>query len=510
MAGPLLLLNARILTLDPSRPVAGALAAVDGAVVAVGTEDEARRALGVRQARVLDARGRVVTPAFIDAHVHLLSWAARLRAVDCSPDRVSSIADIEREIARQARETPPGEWIRAAGYDETALEEKRHPTRHDLDAAAPAHPVRLQHRTGHACVLSTRALETAGITVATPEPPGGFMDRDLVTGEPTGLLIEMDEVVERVVPPLPYDEVAAGMTEVSRRLIESGVTYVEDASTNGRAQWDLLRRLIEDGRLAVPVAMMEGFGSRGSCPELDAGGRLRRSGVKVMPRELEHEVYPDARGLAEMLRAIDGEGRQAAVHAVGERAIATAVDAYDALGRDAVLRRRHRIEHAGVCPPPLAERIAALGLTVVTQPGFVYWNGDAYRQRVPEADIPHLYPLRRLLDAGVRVGGSSDAPVAPADVLTAIRAAVCRRTLRGETLSPDQAIGAEEALAMFTREAAHAAAVAGERGSLRPGLATDFVVLADEPGAADARVLATVAGGEVLYAAAGLPAWRGS
>ena len=503
----LLLSHARILTQDVERPRAEALLAVDGLVSAVGSEAEVRAAARRwDNVRALDDQGLVVVPGFIDAHVHLLAFAAKLRSVDCSPESAGSIAAIKARIGERAAVTPPGGWVRAAGYDEARLAEGRHPTRADLDEAAPAHPVRLIHRTGHACVLNSRALALAGIDTDTAEPPGAFIDRDLTTGAPSGLLIEMDELLEGVVPRLDYDELALGVAAADRQLIAAGVTYVEDASAgNGRQEWDTFERLIGSGHLRVGVSLMEGYGHAGEAPSRSAGGGLVRGGVKIAPRELEHEVFPGPAELSRWVRAVDGEGRQVAVHAVGRAAVEAATGAFRSLDGEAVRARRHRVEHAGICSEATAAALADLGVTVVTQPGFLYWNGDAYQRRVPAADQRDLYPLRRLVDAGVSVAGSTDAPVSPPDVIAALRAAVTRRSQTGAALAPEQAVSGATALTMFTREAARAVGVERERGALRPGLRADFAVLSRDPTdpAVDwdsLRVVATFISGEQVYA----------
>ena len=212
-------------------------------------------------------------PGFIDAHCHLLAYAASLLSVDCSPAAVSSIADIQAAIRRRAESTPAGRWIRAVGYSEVDLAEGRHPTRWDLDAAAPDHPVRLIHRSGHACVLNSLALRLCGIDMATEEPAGGYLERDASSGEPSGLLLEMNELVERAVPPLAYEELAEGVRLASQRFLAAGVTSLVDAShTNGPAEWELMRRLRQEGHLAPRLTAMVGI------EHLEDGRRWREAG----------------------------------------------------------------------------------------------------------------------------------------------------------------------------------------------------------------------------------------
>jgi hypothetical protein len=499
--------DGRILTMDAARPVAEALAAAGGRVVAVGKRAEVEAATGRpgRGDEVIDLRGGCALPAFIDAHVHLLASAAARVSVDCGPERVRSIEELQAALRTRSAALPAGAWLRAVGYDELALRERRHPTRRDLDAAVPDRPARLLHRSGHASVLNSPGLRLAGIGNETPEPPGACIDRELETGEPSGLLLEMERELASRLPPLAEEELASGMAVLSGELLASGVTFVQDASAeNGPSEWRLLRRLLEEGRLRQSVSMMEGLTRAGELPESDLEGRLRRGGVKIAPRELEHETAPGPQEMAALVRRVDGMGRQAVVHAVGRQTVAAAAAALAGLGGDAVRARRHRVEHAGVCSPETALLLGELGATVVSQPGFLYWNGDSIQQRVAEADLPWLYPYRLLMKNGVRLAFSSDSPVAPPEALRTLRAALERRARSGAVLNQEERIEAGEALAAFTRDAAWACGVEGERGSLTAGRVADIVVLSSDPSAPEVEwdglaVIMTLQAGEVSY-----------
>jgi predicted amidohydrolase YtcJ len=488
--------------MEPSRPRAEAVAVAGDRLLAVGSEAGVARHRGPRT-RLIDGRGGTLLPGFIDAHCHLLSYAASLLSVDCSPKAVRSIADIQAAVA--AARTPEGRWLRAVGYDESELAEGRHPTRWDLDTAAPRHPVRLLHRTGRACVLNSLAMSLVGLGTASEEPVGGYMERDPASGEPTGLLLEMNDVVDPFVPPLPYDELSAGVRQAAQVLLSEGVTAIHDATaTNGRQEWQLFRRLMADGYVPLSVELMEGYDHLGELPEADDTLPLRRGPVKLVISELGDEVHPGPAELAEMVSRVHEAGRQVAIHAVGAAAVTAAADALAAVLKPRPRGdHRHRIEHCGVCPPALARRLASLRVVVVTQPSFVYHNGDRYLRGVPSKDLAHLYPLRTLLDAGVPLAAGSDAPVAPPGVLSGVAAAVDRLSSSGAAVTPDQAVSVEEALAMHTRAVAHAAFEEGERGSIRAGKRADLVLLSGDPlsGASveSLHVEMTMVGGEIAW-----------
>ena len=221
----LLLHNANVVTMAGDGLEADAVAVSDGKIVAVGSAGEAASALG-SEANRFDCEGGVLLPAFIDAHCHLLSYAASLLAVDCGT--VISIAEIQDAIRQRARRTPAGSWIRALGYEETQLAEGRHPTAVDLDVATLEHPVRLIHGSGHVRVLNSLALRIAGIDGGTEEPAGGIIERDLNTGEPNGVLIGMERLVDRAVPNLAYEELSDAVRQACGRFLIAGITTIQD------------------------------------------------------------------------------------------------------------------------------------------------------------------------------------------------------------------------------------------------------------------------------------------
>jgi hypothetical protein len=489
----LLFYNALVLTMDPSRPRAGALAVRDGRIVAVG--DAALSGGGER----IDCEGGVLLPAFIDAHCHLLAYAASLHSIDCSDAR--TIGEIQDAIRRKAASTPAGRWIRAFGYEETALAEQRHPDKRDLDAAAPEHPVRLIHRSGHATVLNSLALEEAGIGIETEETEGGSLERELSSGEPSGLILGMEQLLDGVVPPLAYEELSAAVREAVAVLLRNGITCLQDATHNNRrAEWEIFEQLIEDGALPLDIVLMEGVEYLGELPETAANGRLRRGPVKIMLHEFGDDLMPSHAELARQVAEVHAAGRQVAIHAISEGAIAAAIGAIEgALRASPRDDHRHRIEHCGLLGEGGAARLARSGIMVVSQPSFVFDRGDRYLQLVPEDRHDDLYAFRTLRDAGVALAASSDAPVTAPWPLASAATAADRKTASGAHLALDEAVTVEEALGWWTAGAASSAFLEEERGSLRPGLEADLALL-------PAEALAT--GSEGLRSLPVLRAWH--
>lgn len=507
-----LLVRGRVLTLDPLRPHTSAVAVRDGRVVAHGRE---ALALAGPETMVLDCGTRTILPGFVDAHVHLLALASNTLAVDCSAAR--SIAEIQALVRRAAAALPSDAWVRASGYREEHLAERRHPTRWELDAAAPANPVRLRHASRHASVLNSRALALAGLDRQAPDPPGSFVARDPATGEPTGLVVDAEAwLSQAVVPRRGQAEMAAGVATASARLLAAGITCVHDlAATNTPATFDQLARWQADGHLRVRVVLFTGAATLDERCRLDARPGtgdpwLAWGGLKVLLGQAGGALTPPLPTVVETVRQAQRHGFPVALHAIEPEEVLAAIEACAQARNGGHLPWPHRIEHAAVCPPGFAERIAAAGAAVVTQPGFVYWRGDHYRAAHPRPTWRWLYAARTLLQAGVALAAGSDAPVVAPDPLVALRAATSRQTAGGHVLAAAERLALRDALPLFTTTAA---ALGGQRdrGHLGIGALADFVVLdgrlADllRPAHPQPRVLLTVCGGCVAYAAPHAP-----
>ena len=506
-AADIVIKNARIITMDAARPDAG-MVAIDGDSISfVGEESEIESWAGAGT-RVIDGGGRTAAPGFNDAHVHLFSLIRQLLSIDLSPASAGSIADIKEKIREKAANTPPGTWISGTGYNEFYLAEKRCPTRRDLDEVAPLNPVVLSHRSLHACVLNSAALALAGITAETEEPPGGRIERDLETGEPNGILTGMVGYIRsQVMTPLTEEELGEGVKKAGRLLIASGITSVQDATvSNDLKRWETVCGFVLNEQLRSRVTLMAGApywkNFREAGLTSGAGDNMMRLGaVKIMPAE-----PMDRAALNELVLDIHKAGFQLAFHAVTESTVDAVIAALERTdGQAAVKGRRHRIEHCGECPPYLLERIKKLGLVIVTQPPFIYYNGERYLATVPESQQPWLYRVKSPLGKGVTVAGSSDTPVVPVNPMVGVYAAVTRKAESGQVLLPEEAISPAEALKLYTVNGAYASFEEKIKGSITPGKLADIVVLSGDPRTVppeeikDIRVEMTIVGGRVVW-----------
>ena len=492
-------------------PRASWVAVGDGRISGVGRGAPPSGLMGRQGVRAIDCEDGTLIPGFHDAHCHILATASALLAVDCSPAAVASIKEIGERLRQRASVAPPAAWIRGAGYNEFYLAERRHPDRRDLDAAVPDRPVRLAHRSGHAHVLNSQALALAGIGPDTPDPVGGVIDRDPATGEPTGLLLEMDGYLDGVVPPLSRAELCEGISLFNAQCLSLGITALQDASPgNSPERWRLFQEVREQGLLTPSLTLMAGashlpdFLREGFSFGYESGG-VRLGAAKIMLTMTTGSLRPSPEELARMVDDADRAGFQVAIHAVEAEAVEAAVEAICVQTGGRASARRHRIEHCSECPPWLSARLAGCGITVVTQPGFVYHSGDRYLAEVDAERLLWLYTTGSLRAMGVRVAAGSDAPVAPLDPMAGIYAAVTRRSSSGAALVPGEAVDVESAMRMYTLDSAYACMQERERGSIAAGKRADLALLDRDPTSIapeeikDTSVLMTIAGGRVAW-----------
>jgi hypothetical protein len=540
--------------------VADAIAWRDGRILAVGRRTEVEQAAGPG-AEVTDVAGAAVLPGFVDAHHHPGIVALYGGLLRLAPPTVSDVASLQRAIAGASAALEPGRWLVATDWDEALLAERRAPTRQELDDAVPDRPAFLLHYSCHRAVANSRALELAGIGRDTPDPSGGAIARGR-GGLPDGLLLErgMSRVESRARASLVAADVEGFLARLAQHyaaLAAAGITRVVDCTVPGdlaalyreaarrgqmlvptvmmpvsttgylEAPWDVLDgpvtgeeagplsvgpiKLVLDGAPACAMCLgwWQAAGAvvrtwalalrRGSLDPMRAAmslqprlGRAIRTGIRI---------YAPAEA-RDLVQAAAERGFAVAAHAIGNEAVETALAAFEAAGPTLARAGAPRLEHATFLSRALVTRIADAGAAVVTQPHFLTLPAFS-----SAATIPGLrqMPLRWLLDAGVKVAGSSDFPVAGFAPLDGIRAAVHRRTGRGEPHEPDQRVALHEAIAMYTRTAAEVCGWLDRSGTLEAGKRADLVVLdralrtpADLDGA---RVRETIIGGARVFVA---------
>ncbi len=523
-------LNGDIYT-QATPPRAEAMAVRDGRIVAVGTNGDIRKLKGAHT-QVVDLGGQFVMPGFNDAHVHLASGGLRHFEVDLTG--VKSLQEMQQRIAAHLKTLEPGEWVVGGGWDHTLWVGQRLPTRQDLDSVTGNHPAFLSRVDGHISVGNTAALKAAGITAHTPDPPGGKIDDD-AKGEPTGIIREEPAEI------LVWSKIPAPTLSQRRRAAEYAITNAgqwgltsaqdystwedfltyEDLEREGKltlriSEWldfndsvDLLQKHRAHHPMDDPMlhtAMLKGFmdGSLGS-----------RTAALQAP-------YSDDPGNSGLARYQQGQlnrmtiertlaGFQIGFHAIGDRAVQMALDAFaeaerSAKENDKTRDFRFRIEHSQVLYAEQFAQYKELGVIASMQPSHLLTDMNWVMERIGPQRAKTSYAWKQFLDAGVPLAFGTDYPVEPITPFRGIYAAVTRQNEAGaKSYFPEQKLTIEQAIAAYTTGSAYAQFAEKDKGTLAPGMLADFVVLDRDltkvapPEILKTRVLRTVVGGKTVY-----------
>ena len=521
----LVVVNGRVLTQDDALPRAEALAVKDGRFLAVGSNADIRN-LASPRTRVLDAARMTVLPGFIDCHCHP-SGVSELYEVNAN---VRTLAELQANLGKRARETHAGFWVTGAMFDDTKLDQPL--TRQALDAVSTEHPIAVNHRGGHTSWYNSKALELAGITRSTPDPADGRFFRD-ASGELTGRVAELARGAvtrvgqrEQFTPEQRRERARKGMAYISELLTAAGLTSVHDLSATGdhiTAFEDVYRSgelrhrsylMIRGG--AYPqlrdAGVYTGLGDEwvrvGGVKYAADGSASERTmrmstpyvgtndyGIQTMTQEQIHEAVDDAHT----------HNWQIGIHANGDVTIDLVLKAYErALARWPHPDRRHRIEHCTLVNPELIRRIKATGSIPTPFWTYVYFHGEKWAEYGDEK-LRWMFAHRSFLDAGIRVPGASDYGPGPFEPLMAIQSMVTRRDYRGREWGPNQRVSVDEALRIATIHGAYPSYEERLKGSITAGKLADFVMLERDPHDVDPnqikdiKVVRTVAGGRTVH-----------
>lgn len=526
--------NARVRTVDPSRPTASSLGIWRGQVVGLDEDVD-----GVAAHRVVDLGGAAVVPGFHDAHCHTTSFGLQLSLLDLA-GTLGRDATLHA-VAEYARRQPPDGWVIGMGYGR-GMRAGEHPARSELDRAAGGRPVWLTHLSGHAAAVSSRGLQHAGIVPGVPDPPGGRIERG-PDGDPSGVLHESAmDLVKAAVGPSSVEQLAEAIGRAGRVYLAEGITSFTEAGVgcpgidHSPVEVAAYQRARETGRLHTRAQLMVYSGmlhpvdahpDDGLTVGLDLGLRtgfgdewlslgamkiwLDGSGLEPPPSGPDQGFVDDPAHMTALIGAAHRAGWQVAAHAMGDAAVDLVLDAVAAAQarhpRPAV---RHRVEHCALVRPDQVGRLAALGMTAVPQPVFLPEFGDLFRRVFGPTRTDWSFRVASLLEAGVPVAASSDRPVAPGAPLRGIQAMVERTTAKGRDYGAAERVDAATALGAYTRAGARAANQDRWSGRLCPGMRADFVVLSDDPvtvepaAIGDLGVRATVVDGAAAHDPDGL------
>ncbi len=529
----LLLLNGKVYTMDGPLPRAQAVAVSGSRILAVGADDELRGLTTHGQWQVVDLHGRAVLPAFTDCHLHFLAYA--LKATSLSLEEQLTLEGTLARVQEYVQSAELGAWIRGWGWSDSTWPPGSVAWRQLLDGVAPEHPVVLTKKDGHVIWVNSEALRRAGVDEDTPEPPGGVIERDSETGQPTGILKEeaMHLVCDAIPSPGAKERQAALRSAVAEAQ-ELGITGIHDCGSwqsvhdqsfsdyqemigrddLGVRVFMLLSRANLDE--AIKVGLRSGFGDsylRVGNVKLFSDGTLGSQTAEMIEPFLGQ---PDNRGVAAIaqqeledavLRA-GAAGLACSVHAIGDKANRRVLDAFEKQRRSGSGRGlRHRVEHAQLLDAADVPRFKELDVIASMQP--IHATQDMYIADKYWGERSKLaYAWRALLDTGAHLAFGSDAPVESMDPLVGIHAAVTRQRADGDPEGgwhPEQCLSVGEAVHTYTLGAAYACGSEADRGSITPGKVADVVVLSDDifeiqpEDILRTRVMATVFDGNIVH-----------
>jgi hypothetical protein len=525
----LIVVNANVITVDHSQPKAEAFAIDNGRFTAVGTNAEIRR-LATQSTKVIDLKGKTVTPGFIDTHLHptaVFGEDSPYYVPWLGPDKVKSMDDLIAALKKKADRTPKGMLVRGSRYDDISL--GRFPNRHDLDKASMDHPISISHASGHVTSVNSYILTASGITKDTKDPPGGSFDRD-PDGTPNGVIREgASRLLKHAsAPSVPWDEEIAGLVRCYREYAARGLTSVGMAggSPESLRQLQAVRNAGNPVRVGfmfyethfpavAALGLKSGFGD----------DRLRLTSIKVFhgnsltgrtawlsePYSDRPGYYgiPPARSQEDLDKAFQqmhDAGWQIATHTNGDREIDMVLTAIErAQAKNPRPDPRHRLEHASVMTQALLDRAKKDGVILVFHS--YMWEHGQKLESFGEKRLAMMHPYRTALDMGIHVAGHSDSTVSAADPLLRIQDMVTRRGSNGKEYGANQKVTVDEAIEVWTLDGAYATFEENIKGSITPGKLADFVVLAGDPhevsplAIKDIVVDSTYIGGKLVYSA---------
>ncbi|MEW9673197.1 amidohydrolase [Ammoniphilus sp. 3BR4] len=541
----LIIKNANVITLDAHNRRAGSVAVSNGRIVGIWNSGEPPRGeIEIStHTEVVDLKGMTLIPGFIDTHNHLLMYSQLRNHVNCSTPNNKNMNDILNKIKEAAQEKQQGEWIQGWGYDDTLLDEMRHPTREELDRVAPHHPVFIRHISGHFAAVNSLALAMAGIDEQVVNPRGGFFGRDH-NGRLDGVLHELPamETVQSVLPVLSEDRLATLVGDGAHEYLSLGITTNTDAGVGldqGISEFNAHLKAVETGRNPLKMRMMvmhhllrkgSPFGEY-SAVQLDqeiqarSRGRARLDSAKLFqdgsiqgltaalrtPYECAPDLYGELlhdQGLFNQeVLDLHQRGYRIAIHGNGDRAIESILDAFEyALYKHPRGDHRHRIEHAQTANIVDLNRMKSLDVAVSFFINHVYYWGDRHKRRFLGAErAERMNPLADAVEREILFTLHSDCPITPISPLFSVWSAVNRLTRERQILGRNQVCDVETALKAMTSYGARINFEENETGSIEVGKCADFAVLDIDPTACDKKeikdicVLATFIDGNMVF-----------
>lgn len=523
--------NGNIITMNPAKPRAEAVATFGDRILAVGRFSELQGLVGA-QTKIIDLGGKTLLPGFNDAHGHLIQFGLDSMNLEVPPECAPNIPALKELVRKRAGQLKPGEWLLGWGWDESRMEEGLAPTVQDLSEAAPDNPVMLIRTCYHMVAVNELALKLGGVSDETPDPEGGKIVRD-AAGKPTGILQDTaQDFVKSIIPPPRKAKVKRAIAEASKIYNSQGITSTCDAGSLGIIE-DEIPAWCEssvDGTLNVRtnslmlpetvekvrnLGLTSNFGNdffRFGCVKFFMDGSLG-GGTAGMTKPYKNPsygtglIYMEQEELTAKVKVAHDAGYQISIHGIGDRTLDIVLSAYESALRDTPRKdHRHRIEHASMAYPHLLDRAKALDLTINMNPGFLYFLGIAHIQNIGD-EVAYEFAMKTAMEKGIVVSAGSDRPVIHGHPKYSLFAMTQRETISGLDCGHGERLTAEQALYAYTVAGAYQSFEEHKKGSIEAGKLADFVLLSLDPTAVppqallNMEILMTVLGGRIVYEA---------
>jgi predicted amidohydrolase YtcJ len=522
----LVIINGKINTVDANNSLVESMAVSKGHILMTGTTEE-MLALAAPDAQVFDLSGRSVTPGLIDPHLHFRAYGLfGSYYTTFYPPEVVDIRSMQLQLQEVIKGKPEGEWINGVYM---AFRDKPIPTKEDLDPVSKDNPVFLMHIGGHWGTANSAAMEMAGITVNTPSPEGGLIEK--VNGELTGVFFNhraMD-VLRKVAPPISENLVRQSIIDTQILMAASGVTCFHDNNIRSLNDLGLYQQLSLSGDLFLRNNLYLTLEWPSDLEKIDQVDMIQNEITRFMgykflidgqgPTAFTHEPHNgnawqmttwDQQMFKDTVKSLHDTGLQICVHCIGDAASDLVLEAYEgAMNANPRSDPRHRLEHAVLTTSAATQKMKDLGVVVSTQPAFIYLFGDGWKGLFGEKRMERIVVTREWLENGVHLAIGSDAPSTPFyNPQASLAGAMTRQTFKETPIASDQGLTFEEALRAHTIEAAYAGHQEQVMGSLEPGKFADFVVWAKDPASLSTHDLAlttevdmTFIGGKIVHQA---------
>ncbi len=516
MSADLALTNVNALTMNPNQPVAQAVAIRKNKIVKVGTNQEINRLIG-KDTEIINLTGKTLVPGLIDTHIHVADFGRCLLWLDLTG--AESINNLQSLLKEKAKQMQAGKWIIGRGWTQSRFKENRMPNLSDLNEAAPDNPVILYHGAAMICAVNSKAISAAGLTEQTSVPEGGAIDKNLKTGKLTGVLRgTATNLIWRAIPEPNVDELSEASAQACQKIVEAGLTSVHWLVLSEN-ELPIIQRLKAEGKLLVrvnvviPEALLKiTAGLQSSDPlmlrvggvGIDVDGYLdSKTAALSQPYSDEPnnsgKLFYTEEALAGSIQRALASHLQPVVHAMGDKAVDITLRAIERVASANGVR--FRIEQAAVLSKESVKRLKDQKVVVTVQPKvitteFAIWSAS---EHLGIERTNWLHPLKTLINEGVKVAGGSDCPMEPLNPMLGMQEAVLRPDC------PQQRLTVEEALRMYTLDAAYSSGEEKIKGSIEEGKLADLAVLSVDPLSTpskelqDVKVEMTIIDGKIVY-----------